>query len=69
MARSIGTQAAIFAGGIACLAGSAFFLRKLPGLKSKARPVYEKMGIIPEVAEGIQTASEPAAQITELIRE
>jgi MFS family permease len=62
LAKTLGTPAAIFAGGIACLAGSLFFLRKLPDLKRKVRPVYVKMGIIPEVAAGLQTASEPSAE-------
>jgi len=39
--------------------GALFFLRKLPELKTIIRPIYIKMGIIPEVATGIQTASEP----------
>jgi MFS family permease len=68
LAKSIGTPAAILTGGLVCLAVSLLFLKKLPALKSKVRPVYEKMGIIPEVAEGIQTASEPAAAIPDLTR-
>lgn len=62
LAKTLGTPAAIFTGGIACLAGSLFFLRKLPELKRKVRPVYVKMGIIPEVAAGLQTATEPSAE-------
>jgi MFS family permease len=62
LANLIGTPAAIFIGGITCVAGAAMFLRKLPVLKNIVRPVYIKMGIIPEVATGIQTASEPAAE-------
>ena len=69
LAKTIGTPATIFTGGLACLAGSLFFLRKLPEMKSRVRPVYEKIGIIPEVAEGIQTATEPGAKIPELIKE
>jgi len=61
LAKTIGTPATIFTSGIACLAGSLFFLRKLPGLKIKVRTVYIRMGIIPEVASGIQTATEPVA--------
>lgn len=60
LAKSIGTPATVFIGGIATIAGSLFFLRKLPALKKIVRPVYIKMGIIPEVASGIQTASEPS---------
>jgi len=61
LAKVIGTPGTIFAGGIATIIGALFFLRKLPELKILVRPIYVKMGIIPEVAAGIQTASEPAA--------
>ncbi len=60
LARLIGTPATIFIGGISCIIGAALFLKRLPGLRKIVRPVYVKMGIIPEVATGIQTASEPA---------
>jgi hypothetical protein len=48
------------------LAGALLFLRKLPALKNLVRPVYVRMGIIPEVAAGIQTASEPVAEAREV---
>jgi MFS family permease len=62
LAKFISTPAAILIGGVTCVAGAAMFLRKLPRLKKIVRPVYVKMGIIPEVAAGIQTATEPAAE-------
>jgi MFS family permease len=58
LAKSIGTPSTILAGGIISVAGALFFLRKLPELRQIVRPIYVKMGIIPEVAEGIQNASE-----------
>jgi MFS family permease len=62
LAKVIGTPSTIFAGGLACIIGALFFLRKLPQLRIVVRPIYVKMGIIPEVAEGIQTASEQSAE-------
>jgi MFS family permease len=59
LAKVIGTPNTILVGGIACIIGALFFLRKLPELRTIVRPIYVKMGIIPEVASGIQTASEP----------
>jgi MFS family permease len=56
LAKMIGSPATIFAGGLSCIIGALFFLRKLPELKALVRPVYVKMGIIPEVATGIETA-------------
>ena len=62
LAKVIGTPGTIFAGGHFlynwCIV---FFLRKLPELKALVRPVYVKMGIIPEVATGIETASDAIA--------
>jgi MFS family permease len=58
LAKVIGTPATIFTGGISCIIGALFFLRKLPELRNLVRPVYVKKGIIPEVSAGIQTASE-----------
>jgi len=49
------------AGGSVCLIGSLVFYKRLPELKKIVRPIYVKMGIIPEVASGIQTASESPA--------
>lgn len=58
LAKAIGTPYTILIGGLACIAGALVFLKKLPELKSLVRPVYVKMGIIREIAEGIQSASE-----------
>ena len=66
LAKVIGTPGTILAGGIACILGALFFLRELPELKNLVRPIYVKMGIIPEVAAGIQTASEPVIKPIEL---
>ena len=62
LAKFIGTPWTIFIGGFASIIGGLFFLRKLPELKALVRPVYVKMGIIPEVAAGIQSASEQSAE-------
>lgn len=59
MAKAIGTPWTIFIGGTVCLMGALSFYRRLPGLKEQVRPVYVRMGILPEVAEGIRSASEP----------
>jgi len=62
LAKVIGTPVTIFAAGVASIIGALFFFRKLPELKTLVRPIYVKMGIIPEVATGIQTASEQSAE-------
>jgi MFS family permease len=61
MAKMIGTPLTILTGGIACLAGAVVFYKRLPDLKKIVRPVYVRMGIIPEVAKGLRNASEPSS--------
>jgi MFS family permease len=61
-AKIIGTPYTILFGGIVCIIGALVFLRKLPELKALVHPIYVRMGIIPEVASGIQTASESAVE-------
>ena len=58
LAKVIGTPYTILVGGVSCIIGALFFLRRLPELKTLVHPIYVKMGVIPEVAAGIQTASE-----------
>jgi MFS family permease len=58
LAKSIGTRYTILFGGIVTIIGALYFLRKLPGLKIMVHPIYEKMGISPEVAKGLQKAEE-----------
>jgi MFS family permease len=58
LAKLIGTPWTIFGGGFITIIGALFFLRKLPELRTLVRPVYVKMGIITEVATGIEAASE-----------
>lgn len=62
LAKVAGTPNTILAGGIICIAGAFYFLRKLPELKIIVHPIYVKMGIIPAVAAGLQTASEPSLE-------
>ncbi len=57
IATRFGAPLAISLGGLACLALALWFSRRLAPLREIVYPVYERMGILPEVARGIQTAS------------
>jgi MFS family permease len=59
LAQRIGAPNTIGLGGVACILGAALFFRALPELRRHARPVYERLGILPEVAEGLRSASRP----------
>ena len=58
LAGRIGAPNTVLLCGIACLAVSLLFAGKLPVIRKMIRPIYVEMGIIPEIAKGIQTASE-----------
>ena len=56
LASQIGAPHTLIFGGAFCMLGGIIFAYKLPMFKTLIRPVYRQMGIIPEIAEGIQTA-------------
>jgi MFS family permease len=60
LAGRIGVTNTMLLGGSLCLAGALIFARNLRTLRQHILPLYRKKGIIPEVAAGIQTASELA---------
>ena len=41
--------------GVLCIATAAWFARELPAIRELVRPIYRRMGILPEVAQGLQT--------------
>jgi predicted MFS family arabinose efflux permease len=50
VASTIGAPATVLVGGVACIAGAALFARELPKLRRVVRPIYVRMGILPEGA-------------------
>lgn len=58
LALRIGAPATVLLGGSACLLLAAWFGRQLPALRRMIHPIYQRLGIIPEVATSLQTASE-----------
>lgn len=56
-ASRIGAPLTLTIGGAICIGGAALFASQLPVLRGLVRPIYMKIGIIPEVATGIQAAS------------
>jgi len=49
-ATHFGTTATILVGGIACLLGAIAFFRVLPAVRAATRPIYVKLGILPDSA-------------------
>ena len=61
LAGLVGAPRTLQLGGVACVLGALAFARALPGIRAQVRPIYARLGILPEVATGLQTATEPAA--------
>lgn len=57
VADRIGAPATLGIGGVLCVLGALWFLRRLPQLRALIHPIYVRLGIIPEVAAGLQAAS------------
>jgi len=58
LAHLIGAPRTVIVSGLACILGGLWFWTRLPGLRKDMRPIYERMGIIPQ-------ASIPEAPIME----
>jgi MFS family permease len=56
-AARIGAPRTLMIGGSLCVVGALWFCTQLPKIREIVRPIYRKMGIIPEVAEGMQAAA------------
>ena len=58
LADRVGAPVTGAIGGVCCIGLALWFWRQLPPLREMVRPIYQRMGIIPEVAVGLQTVSE-----------
>jgi MFS family permease len=58
LASRLGAQNTLLVGGLVCIVAAVIFLRALPELRRVVRPIYVRMGILPEIAEGLQSAAQ-----------
>ena len=56
LAEVVGVQYTMLICGILVLAAITPFAIQLPKLRTMVKPIYERLGIIPQVAKGLQTA-------------
>jgi len=56
-ASRIGAPRTLMIGGAICICGAVLFALQLPTIRKLVRPIYADIGIIPELATGIQAAS------------
>ena len=57
-AQRVGAPLTIAVGGVVSVAGALVFARQIPRFREMVRPIYQQLGIIPEVAAGIQAATQ-----------
>ncbi len=57
IASRIGAPFTLAIGGACCIAGGFWFLSKLQEIRRRIRPIYRKLGILPEIARGMQAAA------------
>lgn len=58
LAERIGAPRTLMFGGLGCIAGAVWFATSLSALRRDVRPIYVKIGILPEIATGIHQTSE-----------
>jgi MFS family permease len=58
LAEWLGAPVTVGLAGAVCVVGALLFATVLPDVREKVRPIYRRMGILPEVAAGIQTATQ-----------
>lgn len=58
IAERIGAPATLMIGGAACVVGAAWFLTELKQIRQLIRPIYVQLGILPELAQGVQSAAD-----------
>lgn len=58
MASRLGAPTTLMVGGGCCIVGSLIFARNLPGMRKMVRPIYQRMGILPDMDTGIQAITE-----------
>ena len=63
----VGASATVAVGGVACILAAAVFAWQLEAIREHIRPIYRRIGILPEVARGIQTASDPRTGVVAVV--
>jgi MFS family permease len=56
LSTRIGAPQTVFLSGVLCVATAVWFARELPAIRALVRPIYVRMGILTEVAQGLQAA-------------
>ncbi len=58
LSSRIGAGHTLFVGGACCIVGALWFANALPAIRVAVRPIYVRLGILPEMATGLAHATE-----------
>jgi MFS family permease len=58
LSQRIGAAETLIVGGLCCIVGALWFARALPEIRRAVRPIYVRLGILPEMASGLANAAE-----------
>jgi hypothetical protein len=58
LAGLIDAPGTLILGGVICIISVSVYFKKLPSVRPFIRPIFERMGILPEIAAGIEETSE-----------
>lgn len=58
LSQTLGASNTLRIGGICCVCGFLWFHGQLPGIRKAVRPIYVHLGIIQEIASGLETSAE-----------
>jgi len=58
LSARIGAPHTVLVCSLSCAAAAAWYSRELPHIRAVVRPIYVKMGILPQVASGLQSAAQ-----------
>ena len=61
----VGASLTVAVGGVVCALAASAFALALPRIREHIRPIYRRIGILPELAQGIQEASEPRTALAD----
>jgi hypothetical protein len=63
IAQRIGAPLTLVIGGVTCVVAAAWFYRMLPQIRHLVRPIYQRLGIVREIADGLQAANNLQTEI------
>ena len=64
LASRIGAVHTVQLAGAMCIAGALLFTRQLPVLRRMIRPIYQRMGILPELTSGMPSAADTPIDVS-----